>query len=489
MKKQPWCSFSIAGVSLTEFGAEIPSPFTSLTLTNSEITSFTSWELNVIVGGNANKKMNITAFEALLYSAAQSAYSYSNASGVPVSFMFGWIDQQGKIQNYLSYQGFTLKFEVSTSDMFLRYKITGYASMSVMSAMPVLNIPAVRGIVQPSAILEGLATAVKATNYYTLDIDHNDEPTYVNHGAMTTSLTSYVRGNRTGDKDNFDDFPGLLTLSKSYNSTRDAGGIKHPYNKLSTLVNNLTISPLRSFLKKSLTDNTVQSNSFTFWVDEPTMTQPGVIHYKSTAGLSNLRVGATLEYGTANTNVISISGSYNGVAYNMTNMNFGSLGFTVDGSGQTIVSDYTVTNSWSSSLADVFQSASIMNDVNALASQFSGSFDIQIPGSTNTYSVAQPVSLIVMSGNTLSQVSGIYNIMSVTHNIGSTYTTTLKLQRLTMGSATQTGVAQNLVQSGTNVSSSKLPNTSNIISANKVSFGTIYPTYEHISSNFMYTMR
>ena len=198
MYRNPFCNFTLAGVSLTDYGLKIPSPFSSLELTNSEITSFTSWTLRVTVGGSDRDKINIAAFEALLYSAAQDANGYENSSGIPVSFIFGWLKQ---------------------------YEVTGYASVAVQANMPVLNIPEVCGIVQPSAVAEGLARAIKATTYYDLDIDHDDVPTLVNHGAMTTSFTSYVRGSYTG-RDNYDDFPGLLKLSKSYNSSREAGGLQ-----------------------------------------------------------------------------------------------------------------------------------------------------------------------------------------------------------------------------------------------------------------------
>ena len=114
MKKQPWCNIMLAGVSLTEYGLRVPSPFCSLELSNSEINSFTSWTLNVIVGGDASKGVNVSAFEALLYSSAQSASAYKNSSGIPVSFMFGWLGDDGSVVDYTSYQGFTLKFEVST---------------------------------------------------------------------------------------------------------------------------------------------------------------------------------------------------------------------------------------------------------------------------------------------------------------------------------------------------------------------------------------
>ena len=76
MKKNCFCNFLMAGISLTEYGLEIPSPFSKLELSNSEISSFTSWTLTCVVGGDSSRKINVAAFEALLYSAAQAAASY-----------------------------------------------------------------------------------------------------------------------------------------------------------------------------------------------------------------------------------------------------------------------------------------------------------------------------------------------------------------------------------------------------------------------------
>lgn len=473
----------LAGVNLNDFGLEIPSPFSSLELGNSQVSSMTSWTLRCTVGGDSSRRINVAAFEALLYSAAQSAASYENASGIPVSFLFGWLDENGNVGDHLSYQGFTLQFKVSTNGLYMSYELTGYATLALQTSMPVLRIPEVSGIVQPSAVLEGLAIACKATNYYELDIDHNDAPTYVNHNALTTSFNKYVRGTYDG-RDNYSDFPGLLRLSKSWNGSRDAAGLMPGIKKLSQLTNNLTITPISNYLVKSFTDETPQCSSFSYWVDEPTMTQPGCIHYKSNAGLLTSQVSDVLEYGTANTNILSLSGSYNGVAYNMTDMNFKSVGFAVDGSGNSIANATEVVNSWSSSLADVFQTANIINDVNALASQFSGDFTITIPGSTREYTVAQPISLLVMNGNTLSPVSGIYSIIEVTHNISVEFTTTLKVQRLVMSSANQVATAQNIYVSGSgSYPSNSYQTTSNIKTPYKVEFGEIFPDFTHIQTS------
>lgn len=479
-KKQHFCSFMLAGVSLTDFGLKIPSPFSSLTLTNSQIASMTAWELKCVVGGDSSNKVNIAAFEALLYSAAQDASRYNNASGIPVSFMFGWMNSDGSIDSYSSYQGFTLKFSVSTSGLYLIYTVSGYASLALQSSMPVLRIPAVSGIVQPSAIVEALAIGTKATSYYELDIDHNDSPVLVNHGDLSTSFNRYVRGTFDG-QDDYNTFPGLLKLSKSYSATRDSAGLIPSVRSLSQVLNNSSITPVSDFLKMGLTDGTPQCSSFSYWVDEPTMNSPGVIHYKSNANLAGSYISDVLEYGTANTNILSLNGSYNGVAYNMTDMNFASVGFVLDGSGNAIAQAAEVVNSWSSSLSDVYQTVGIINDINAIASQFSGDFTIQIPGNVKQYEIAQPVSLLVMVGNTLSPITGTYNIVSVSHEVNSTFTTTLKVQRLVMSSANQVAASQGIIVNGSSsYPTNSYTTTSNIKSVHKVDFGDMYPTFEHI---------
>ena len=481
MLRNCFCNFMLAGVSITEYGLMIPSPFASLELSNSQVSSMTSWTLKCIVGGDDRKKINIAAFEALLYSSAQSAAGYENSSGIPCSFNFGWLNSDGSVSEYVSYQGFTIQFSVSTSGQYLIYEVKGYASLAIQTQMPVLNVPELSGIVQPSAVMEALYSAVRADLYYDLDIDHCDAPTLVQHGALTTSFNSYVRGSYNGT-DDYQTFPGLLKLSKSYNSTRDAAGLKHGLQTIGQVLDSATVTSVSEFLTSSMADNTVQCSSFSYWVDEPTMTRRGCIHYKSNSGLVGSQISDVLQYGTPETNILSIDGSYNGVAYNMTDMSFKQVGFDVDGSGNTIVTDTKVVNSWSSSLADTFQTVNIINDVNAIASQFSGEFNITIPGSTKKYTIAQPISLLVMVGNTVSPITGIYNIVEVSHSISNQFTTTLKVQRLVMSSANQVASNQGIFIRGSgSYPTSSYSTTSNIISTSKVDFGTIYPDFTYLT--------
>lgn len=480
MNRQCFCSFLLAGVSITDYGLQVPSPFCRLDVNEAEVDSYTSWTLTVIVGGDSSTNKNVAAFEALLYSAAQNAAGYNNSSGIPVSFMFGWLDEDGNVEEHLTYQGWTLQFQNSSDGHYLTYTITGYAELGMQMHTPVINIPAVCGFVQPSAVVEALAKAIKADDYYNLDIDHCDAPTLINHTEMTTSFTDYVRGSYSGE-DDYKSFPGLLKLSTSYNFSRDAAGLKN-LRKLSTGLNNLTVTPISEYLQPSLTDYSPQCSTFSYWVEEPTMTQLGTIHYKSNAGLLSAHHMDTLEFGTANTNILSLSGSYNGVSYNISDLNLSYVGFAVDGSGNSIVDAKQTVNTWSSSLSDTFQSSNIINDVNALASQFSGEFTVTIAGSTKRYKLAQPVSLLVVIGNTVSPMSGIYNIMSVLHTIDDTFVTTLKLQRLVMSSANQVAAQQGITVSNESMFGESTYNkTSNVISTGKVDFGELYPTFSDMA--------
>ena len=360
------------------------------------------------------------------------------------------------------------------------YTVTGYAQLGFQMSVPVINVPELCGFVQPSAVVEALAKALHADDYYNLDIDHCDAPTLISHNAMTTSFTDYVRGSYSGE-DDYKSFPGLLKLSTSYNFSRDAAGLKN-LKKLSQGINNLKVTSLENFLSKSMTDYSPQCSTFSYWVEEPTMTKLGTIHYKSNAGLVTSHHMDTLEYGTSNTNILSLSGSYSGVSYNISDLNLSYVGFDVDGSGNSIAESGRIVNSWSSSLADTFQTANIINDVNALSTQFSGDFTVTIAGSTKQYKLAQPVSLLVMSGNTVSPMSGVYNIMSVSHTISDTFITNLKIQRLVMSSANQVATQQGLLVSNENVfGGSSYVKTSNVISTGKVDFGELYPTFRDMS--------
>ena len=468
----------LAGVSLTDFGLLIPSPFCTLSVTNAQISSFLSWELKVTVVGDERKRSNIAAFEALLYSAAQDASKYPSSSGIPVSFMFGWLMSDGTVGEHASYQGFTLKFNVATTGLSMTYTIQGYASIGFQSVLPVYPIPAVCGVVQPSAVFEALCKALKIDTYYDLDIDHNDAPTWLNHGAMTTSVSGYTRGNRNGT-DNYSEFPGLITCSKSYNATRTAAGMKRGH-KLSTVLNNRTVTPTEDFMQDSIVDSTPQCSTYSFYVEEPTMTRRGVVHYKSNAGLLSTHWGDTLEYGTSHTNIISLNGSYNGVAYNMTNMDYSDIGFSVDGSGNTVVQANKIVNSWSATLPDVYQTVNIINDVNALASQFSADFTIDLPGTIRRFDICQPVSLLVVSGNSISPVTGVYNIVSVEHKLSNTFVTTLKVQRLVTSSANEVATSQNVTIANGTGASYNYTTTKNIKTPYYVEFDAIYPTYEDI---------
>ena len=152
MRKQPFVNFVFAGVNLTSFGFEIPSSFASLDVAMAQFTSTTSWTLTVNISSDASRKANGAAFEALLYTSAQAANKYPTSKGIPVSFVFGYIDDSGNVSEYLSYQGWTLTFTASTTGMYMIYKITGLAELDPQRSVPALRIPSLCGFVQPSAV-------------------------------------------------------------------------------------------------------------------------------------------------------------------------------------------------------------------------------------------------------------------------------------------------------------------------------------------------
>lgn len=109
MLKNCFCSVMLAGVNLTSFGFMVPSPFVSLQMSNSEVASMTSFTLTCQVGGDDRRKINIAAFEALIYSAAQQSTD-NGTGGIPVSFQFGWLDEK-----VTSVNTFLIKDSVSNS--------------------------------------------------------------------------------------------------------------------------------------------------------------------------------------------------------------------------------------------------------------------------------------------------------------------------------------------------------------------------------------
>jgi hypothetical protein len=132
-------------------------------------------------------------------------------------------------------------------------------------------------------------------------------------------------------------------------------------------------------------------------------------------------------------------------------------------------------------LTNVFQTANIINDLNALATQFSGDFKVDIPGSLKKYTVAEPVSFLVLNGGTVSPISGIYNIVKVSHTISNSFVTSLKLQRLVISSANQVATSQGILVNGTaRYNNNSFLKTPNIISPYKVDFGNMYPDFTHM---------
>jgi hypothetical protein len=88
---------------------------------------------------------------------------------------------------------------------------------------------------------------------------------------------------------------------------------------------------------------------------------------------------------------------------------------------------------------------------------------------------------LVVAGNSISPVTGVYNVVSVDHRISNTFITTLKVQRLVMSSANEVASSQGITIANTSgYNSYSYTPTRNVISTGRVDFGTLYPTYEDV---------
>ena len=78
-------------------------------------------------------------------------------------------------------------------------------------------------------------------------------------------------------------------------------------------------------------------------------------------------------------------------------------------------------------------------------------------------------------------ITGVYNVVSVSHDIAETFITTLKVQRLVMSSANEVALSQGIrLANSEDYNVYSYTPTSNIISTCKVDFGELYPTYRDI---------
>jgi hypothetical protein len=448
------------------------------------------WELTLNVAGDASRKANIAAIEGLWYQAEKAAKNSGYKRGIPVSIMVGWQSPDGQVLECMDIEGWTMQFSVNVPEsQHLQYTIKGFGQTAVPTNMPTIRIPAIRGIVQPSAILEALCESLNADNYYDLDIDRFDTPTYISHGIIQTSFTRYVRGNKTKD-DGFGDFPGLQPLATQVMGGGQAYGlITDQVKDMGMLVNNVREGERSPYFRSDVNDRPDTVNTFSFWVDEPTMTQRGKINFKSDAVLRVKQNHDQLILGGNETNIFSLSGTYDSVAYTLKNINAGRIGFTVDGTGNAIASVQPSVSSFSGSLAEVFNSANEINNVNAIATQFSSKITITMAGNVRGYELAQPVTVTVLSGNTLSPISGIYRVMEVTHQLtGSRFITTLVCQRLDTGSPNDAangatdGINSIATVAGDPVLQRTMRNsqTSNIISPRLVELGNLANTFDNL---------
>lgn len=185
------------------------------------------------------------------------------------------------------------------------------------------------------------------------------------------------------------------------------------------------------------------ASSYTFSITEPTFHTRGVIRYKNNVNLANYVSQDVLIWGGLYTNIMSISATYQGVTQQLlgsgTTVQTG-MGITLK--GESLVTTANRQNSYSATIGSMYAAGNALNNLNAISTQFNTNVQITIVGSPRVFRVADAVRVVVYTGGTLNPITGVYRIIKVAHNInGTSYTTTLTVQRLDLITANNTATA------------------------------------------------
>ena len=176
---------------------------------------------------------------------------------------------------------------------------------------------------------------------------------------------------------------------------------------------------------------------------DPTFHERGIIRYKNNVNLANYVGVDALIWGGLETNILAITATYDGVTQQL--LGTGSmvqtgLGIALDGTQMT--SSASRQNSYAATAASMFSAGNVINNLNALSTQFNTNITVTIVGKPKVFQVAEAVRVLVYTGGTLNPITGVYRIMKVTHHVtGTAYTTDLTLKRLDLITANNTVAA------------------------------------------------
>lgn len=431
--KQPYMEMVInqtssrRGMAMRSVGEKVPSPLVSIQFTDSESAIQTKFVVTLHISGSLNKGYHIGSFEMMLYEFAQM----NGGSVLPGYIEIGWADSDGDFEldasgnkRTMTVQGEFIQFKAAVKSSYMEYVLTGVGNLTASGNNKGLAFPAVCGNYKPSDVLEAALNYVQANNAFDYDIDHDDEVVPIYREAAVTSLTSFVYGdgNRQG------------IIQQSYCEGSRSTAYRLPGNLTSgdLLQAGYSSSMIRSMMGAPICASQRSASSYSFSIVEPTFHNRGVIRYKNNTNLANYTDKGVLLYGTENANILSITATYDGIIQQL----YGSgatvqtgLALGLDGSVLTTTSNRT--NSYAACAPAMFSAGNVLNNLNAISTQFNTDIQVTTVGNPVLYKVADKVRLIVYSRGTLNPITGQYRIQKVTHLVtGTAYTTTLTLKRL-----------------------------------------------------------
>lgn len=465
--RQPYMEINLNGMSMRGLGNKIPSPLVALSLTNAESGLQTNFSATLHIHGNANNSVHVGSFEMMLYEFAQM----KGDSVIPCYIQIGWADSDSNALDVISIQGIFMQFKSSVKGSYIEYVLTGLGNFSETGNIKGLALPAIRGNYRPSDVLEACLNYVQADGLFDYDIDHDDEVVPINMSSRVTSISTLVYGDGNHQ--------GLI--QQSYCEGTRSAAYRLPGNLCSEDYRNAgyTNSRIQSMLGEPVCSTQRSASSYTFSITDPTFHSKGLISYKNDSNLANYVNPEVLMYGGLETNILSITATYNGITQQL--LGSGSpvqTGLALGLDGSVISSGNNRQNSYASSAQSMYATGNVLNNLNAISTQFNTDIQVTIVGQPTIYKIAQAVRLIVWTRGTLNPITGVYRVMKVTHNVtGTSYTTLLALKRL--DPITANSAAGNKVGDGSSSPTVNSSSTGGLQPTGNLNFG---PPYQNISN-------
>lgn len=423
--KQPYMEMIInetadrRGIAMRGVGNPVPSPLVSIQLINAESGLQTQFNVTLHISADDRKKVHIGSFEMMLYEFAQM----NGGSNLPCYIELGWVYDTGE-KNTLSIQGMFMQFSAAVKNSFMEYVLTGVGNFTEVGNNKGIAFPAINGNYRVSDVVEAALDYIQANSAFDYDIDHDDEVVPIVRPAMVTSLTSFIYGD--GDR------AGLIQQAYCEGSRSSAYRLPGRLSSGDYLNAGYSGSDIMGKIGEPICNSQRSASAYTFSITDPTFHKRGLIRFKNNSNLANYINSEVLLYGAENTNILTITATYNGITQQL----FGSgaivqTGMALGLDGSVLTTSSNRTNSYAASAPAMYAAGNVLNNQNAISTQFNTNIQVSIVGNPKIYRVADAVRLIVYSRGTLNPITGVYRIMKVSHNVtGTSYTTMLTLQRL-----------------------------------------------------------